>query len=213
MGFRRLLGSTAESSVVSFVYESLRNSWEHGISLDPHRGARSTRALIIEKIVLQQAEDLASRQISPELKDYLTRVAEANRGELGLGVICLSVADQGNGIQATLPISPDHAGETDTERLARAFIPGESRKATGVVQRGLGLPNIVAAAHNLQALLRITSGNLVASQDFSHDDDKYPQLKLDSIRRLQDGASRGTCVSLYVPEFALSPDQRSLFAS
>ncbi|MCL9851522.1 hypothetical protein RSP673_016940 (plasmid) [Ralstonia solanacearum P673] len=212
MGFRRLLGSTAESSVVSFVYESFRNSWEHGISLDPHRGARSTRALIIEKIVLQAA-DLASRQISPELKDYLTRIVAANQGELGLGVICLSVADQGDGIQATLPISPDHPGETDTERLARAFIPGESRKAAGVVQRGLGLPNIIAAAHSLQALLRVTSGDLVASQDFSYDDEKYPQLKLDSIRRLPDGAPRGTCVSLFVPEFALSPDQRSLFAS
>lgn len=210
MGFRRMLGSTAESSIVSFVYEALRNSWEHGISLDAHRRARSTRALIIEKIVLQTA-DLASRQISPELKDYLTRVVEANRDELGLGVICFSVADQGDGIQSTLPAKAENPNETLAERLARAFIPGESRKPDGVVKRGLGLPNIVSAAHSLQALLRVTSGDLVASQDFSYGEDKYPHLRLGSIRQLPGQAPRGTCVSLFVPEFSLDLDQRSLF--
>lgn len=211
MGFRRMLGSTAESSIVSFVYESLRNSWEHGISLDGHRRARSTRALIIEKIVLQKS-DLTSRQISPELKDYLERIVEANRDELGLGVICFSVADQGDGIQATLPADAENRGETPAQRLARAFIPGQSRKPAGVVQRGLGLPNIILAAHSLQALLRVTSGDLVASQDFSYGEDKYPQFRLDSIRQLSDKAPRGTSVSLFIPEFAFDLDQRSLFA-
>ncbi|WP_454872518.1 hypothetical protein [Paraburkholderia xenovorans] len=211
IGFRRALASTGESSVVSFVYESLRNSWEHGISLDVHRRARSTRALIIEKIVLQKS-DLASRQISAELKDYLVRIVEANRDDLGLGVICLSIADQGDGIQATLPAKTDCPDETHAERLLRAFIPGESRKPAGVVQRGLGLPNIISAAHGLQALLRVASGDLVASQDFSFGEDKYPDLKLDSIRQLSDNALRGTCISLFIPEFAIDLDQRSLFS-
>ncbi|WP_081079331.1 hypothetical protein [Burkholderia cepacia] len=210
MGFRRLLGSTGESAIVSFVYEALRNSWEHGISLEPHRRARSTRALIIEKIVLQRA-DLASRQISPELKDYLARIVDANRDELGLGVMCFSVADQGDSIQATLTVNAEDPDETRAARLARAFIPGQSRKPAGVVQRGLGLPNILSAAHSLQALLRITSGDLVATQDFSHGDDKYPQFKLDSIHQMPDKAPRGTCVSLFIPEFAFDLDQRSLF--
>jgi len=210
MGFRHMLASTGESDVISFVYESLRNSWEHGISLDPPRRARSTRALIIEKIVLQKT-DLASRQLSPELKDYLARIVEANHDDLGLGVICFSVADQGDGIQATLPAKTDYPNETRAERLARAFVPGESRKPAGVVKRGLGLANIISAAHSLQALLRISSGDLVASQDFSYGEDKYPQLKLDSIRQLPDMAPRGTCISIFIPEFAFDLDQHSLF--
>ena len=210
MGFRRVLASTAESSIVSFVYESLRNSLEHGISQDVHRRARSTRALILEKIVLKKA-DIESRHISLELKEYLTRIADTNQDDLGLGVICFSVADQGDGIQATLPPRDDNPAETRMERLIRAFVPGESRKPAGVVQRGLGLPNVIAAAHGLQALLRITSGDLVASQDFSYGEDKYPDLRLDSIRQLPNKA-RGTCISLFIPEFAFDLDQRSLFS-
>jgi hypothetical protein len=207
MGFRRLLGSSEESSIVSLIYEALRNSLEHGISKDPVRRARSTRALIVEKFVLQNSE-LANRRLSSELKDYLARVAEANEGALGLGVACFTVADQGDGIQATLPPKAD---ESKMSRFARAFEEGESRKPVGVVSRGLGLPNVVAAAHRLQALIRVTSGNLVVSQDFSLRENKYPKLDFGSVRTLPDTCVGGTTLSVFVPEFSIDVDQSSLF--
>lgn len=210
MGFRRLLASTEESSVVSFVYEALRNSWEHGLSIDSARRARSTRALIAEKIVLQRG-DLANRHLSKELKEYLGRITEANRGDLGLGVICLTVADQGDGIQTTLPPKSGMPGETAIQRLARAFLPGESRKPAGVVKRGLGLPSVVSAAHHLQAYIRITSGNLVISQDFSTGESKYPTLNFEEVKQLPGDFVCGTCVSIFVPEFAFDLDQTALF--
>lgn len=207
MGFRRLLASSEESGVISFVYEALRNSWEHGLPSNPARRARSTRALIVEKVVLQ-GPDLAHRRLSSELKTYLERVAEANDRDLGLGVVCFTVADQGDGIQTTLPPKPD---ETPEARLARAFLPGESRKPAGVVSRGLGLPNVVAAAHRLQALIRITSGGLVVGQDFSMGENKYPRLDFQALRELPEGFASGTCVSIFVPEFAFDLDQTNLF--
>jgi len=207
MGFRRLLASSEESGVVSFVYEALRNSWEHGLAADPIRRARSTRALIVEKVVIQ-GSDLANRRLSAELKAYLERVAEANQGDLGLGIVCFTVADQGDGIQTTLPA---RAEESTEARLARAFLPGESRKPAGVVSRGLGLPNVVSAAHRLQALIRITSGNLAIGQDFSTGENKYPRLDYQAVGRLPDGFTSGTCVSIFLPEFAFDLDQANLF--
>ena len=210
MGFRRLLASNEESSVVSFVYETLRNSWEHGLAVSATRRSRSTRALLAEKLVLASS-DLSSRHLSPELRMYLERISETNQGDLGLGVICLTVADQGDGIQSTLPLKDGLLHETPAERLARAFLPGESRKPIGVVKRGLGLPSVISSAHHLQALVRITSGNLVVGQDFSMREDKYPRLNFDAIRELPLDFACGTCVSIFVPEFAFSLDQRSLF--
>lgn len=207
MGFKRLLGSTEESSIVEFVYEALRNSLEHGMSSDAVRRSRSTRALIVEKVVLQ-ASDLASRRLSADLKEYLERIAEANEGSLGLGIACLTVADQGEGIQTTLPAK---AEETEDARLARAFEPGESRKPTGVVSRGLGLPKVVSAAHHLQALIHVASGSLVVGQDFSTGESKYPQLNFQAVRRMRDGFVSGTSISVFVPEFGFDLDQRSLF--
>jgi hypothetical protein len=206
MGFQRLLGSAEESSIISFIYEALRNSQEHGISADPVRRRRSTRALIIEKLVLQG--DISQRQLSPELKEYLERIVEYRRRDLGLGVVCLTVADQGDGIQATLPSKGE---ETSVQRLARAFEPGESRKPVGIVSRGLGLASVVASAHRLQALVRITSGPLQVGQDFSLAVDKYPRLDFESVRQLPGEIPRGTSVSIFFPELGVDIDQKPLF--
>lgn len=206
MGFQRVLGSAEESSIISFIYEAFRNSLEHGISIDAVRRRRSTRALIIEKLVLQG--DISQRQLSPDLKDYLQRISEYRRSDLGLGVVCLTVADQGDGIQATLPSKGE---ESSVQRLARAFEPGESRKPAGIVSRGLGLTSVVASAHRLQALVRITSGSLQVGQDFSLADDKYPRLNFDSVRMLSDDIPRGTSVSIFFPELGFDIDQKPLF--
>ena len=207
MGFRRLLGSMEESRIVEFVYESLRNSLEHGMPSDATRRSRSTRALIVEKVVLK-ASDLASRRLSLELKQYLERIAETNEGSLGLGIVCLTVADQGQGIQSTLPAKVD---EAEDARLARAFEPGESRKPAGVVSRGLGLPKVVSAAHHLQALIHVASGNLVVGQDFSTGESKYPKLNFQAVRRMRESFVSGTSISVFVPEFDIDLDQRTLF--
>lgn len=204
MGFSRLLGSSAESSVIDFVYEALRNSQEHGITTDQSRRSRSTRALIVEKLVLQG--NLAHRQLSDELRDYVERIVEYNR-DLGLGLVCLTVADQGDGIQATLPPRTDESAEA---RLARAFESGESRKPTGVVKRGQGLPSIVSSAHHLQALVRITSSDLQVGQDFSLTISPYPKMDFDRIHRLP-VVPRGTSVSIFFPEFDFDIDQKPLF--
>ncbi|VVE18482.1 hypothetical protein PCA20602_03016 [Pandoraea capi] len=211
LGFRRALGSSEESGIVAFVYEALRNSLEHGLPQGSVRKSRSTRALILEKIVLQSAE-LSSRHLSEDLKEYLLRIFEANKSDLGLGVLCISVADQGSGIQSTLPVKAELPQESAVERLARAFLPGESRKPVGVIKRGLGLPSVISAAHSLQALLRISSGNLVAEQDFSLGEDKYPRLNLESIHEVPSETVFGTCISIFVPEFAIDRDQPSLFS-
>jgi hypothetical protein len=207
MGFRMLLRSNEEMGVVAFVYEALRNSWEHGIPADGVRRARSTRALIVEKLVLQP-RDLDSRRLSPELKHYAVRIAEANKGDLGLGLVCLTVADQGDGIAQTLP---PKSGETESERLIRAFSPGESRKPRGSVQRGLGLPKLVSAAHHLQALIRVTSGGFTIGQDFSLTSSKYPQLDFASVRKTPMTNGPGTAISIFVPEFDFNLDQAPLF--
>lgn len=207
MGFSQLLASTEEASLVSFIYEALRNSLEHGIPSAPAHRARSTRALIVEKIVLQGA-NLANRHLSPDLKQYLERVQEASSEGLGLGVACFTVADQGEGIQSTLPPKAD---ETPQARLARAFQQGESRKPSGVVSRGLGLPAVVSAAHHLNALIRVTSRNLDMGQDFSLGEHKYPQLDFRGLRELPGSFVCGTCVSVFVPEYSVSLDQQTLF--
>lgn len=204
MGFKHLLSSTGESSIVSFVYETLMNSWEHGLPAEKNRRARSTRALIVEKLVIQSKE-IDSRYLSHQLKHYLKRIAE---NDISLGVICFTIADQGEGIQTTLP---PVAGETSPHRFARAFERGESRKARGLVARGLGLPNVVTAAHNLQALVRITSGNLLLEQDFSLGENKYPVLNFEATKEIPNGFQCGTCLSIFLPEYGVNLDQGNLF--
>ena len=207
MGFRRLLGSQQESSIVEFVYEALRNGYEHGMPDNQPRKSRSTRALIVDKFVLQTA-DLAKRHLSIELKEYLERIAESNAGDLGLGVACFTVADQGVGIQSTLPPKD---GESDDARLLRAFEAGESRKPAGTISRGLGLPKVVGAAHHLQALIRVASNELVVGQDFSKGEWKYPKLNFEAMKRMREGFRCGTSISIFVPEFGFDLDQGSLF--
>ena len=136
------------------------------------------------------------------------RVTESRKGDLGLGLVCLSVADQGDGIAATLPAK---GGETTTQRFIRAFLPGESRKPNSVVLRGLGLPKLVSAAHHLQALIRVNSGGLAVMQDFSLGENKYPKLDFGAVREFPHAQSAGTCVSIFFPEFAINLDQTQLF--
>jgi hypothetical protein len=205
MGFSNLLNSASETSLISYVYEIFRNALEHGVTGSP---TRSTRALILEKIVMQ-GSTLSSRQISTELRGYLGRISEGSGDETGLGVMCITVADQGTGIQSTLPQAFD--AETIEERFSRAFAVGESRKPKGLVSRGLGLPNAVTAAHKLSAMIQITSGGLTCTHDFSTGNDKYPVIDFSNTRHLPSKMILGTSISIYIPEYSINLDQRKLF--
>jgi hypothetical protein len=208
LGFTNLLRSNSETPIVSYIYELLRNTLEHGIQSDPL--FRSTRALIFEKIILR-GTDISSRRIPNEIKDFLSRrIAIANEsGDKGLGVLCITVADQGHGIQSTLP--PERKEESSEEVFFRAFKEGESRKPKGLINRGLGLANVITATHQLSGLFYIQSGNLFCIQDFAEDTEKYPRINKENIKKFQSKGQFGTSVSIYIPEYSFDVDQRTLF--
>jgi len=212
MGFSSVLESKTEAPLLSFIYELFQNSAEHGQSSEEGLG-RSTRALIVQKIVVQGG-DLEARHLSPEIRGYLSRVAEEQKNRVGLGVVCITIADQGVGIQGTLPISGEfenHSPEETTEqRFIRAFKAGQSRKQSGEMQRGLGLATAIKAAFDLNALVNIWSDNLYCSQDFSTGEIRYPVLSIESVQTLPRHVSFGTTVSIFLPEFTNSPDQGQL---
>lgn len=208
MGLPRILNSSVEASLINFVYELFRNSVEHGISpatVIP----RSTRAIVLEKIGLQGV-DVSTRHISPDTRNYLSRISEITGKVAGFGVLCITIADQGLGIQGTLP--PKEKEERESDRLARAFIEGESRKPRGAIERGKGLASALSAAHKLHALLRVSSGGLIGTEDFSTGEQKYPRISFDDTKRMSSRLMMGTCISLFVPEYQVSPDQSRLFS-
>jgi hypothetical protein len=207
MGFTQILSSSAEEPLITLIYELFKNTFEHGIPATGRSG-RSTRAIILEKIVLQ-GSDISKRQLSSDLKNYLQRINEGDPKRLKLGVLCLTVTDQGNGIQATLPALD---GETEIERLIRAFRENESRKPVGAVARGQGLTRALKAAFDLNAMIQVCSNGLNGSQDFSLWEEKYPYLKLTEVRRLPITQISGTSISVFIPEHSHNLDQTSLFA-
>lgn len=207
IGLHGILQSRVESDVLTFIYEGFRNSVEHGIPEDPHMRARSTRGVLIEKLIMR-ADELEGRDLSSEVKDYLSRISELAK-QKSVVVACISVSDQGDGIYATLPRADPN--ESDPERFARAFNQGESRKPLGVLHRGLGLPNIVGAAARLQSLIRIRSGEQGVSQDFSSYEGKYPALGFGDTGSRLHQIQLGTCVSVFLPLLQQNPDQPDLF--
>lgn len=207
LGFKSFLSSTTEASLNSFLYECFVNSQEHGISSASYIGHHSVRALIVEKVVIDKAG--LSPRISDDLRAYIERSSEAAGNKLGLGVVCLTVSDQGDGIQATLP--GKGTSENEEERFARAFRPGESRKAQGSVKRGLGLDSVLSAAHQMKARISIQSGALRYVQDFSFGEQKYPHIDTSAIVKIEPASQCGTSISIWVPEYEEGLDQPDLF--
>lgn len=207
LGFRSFLGSATELSLNSFLYECLINSQEHGISSTSYIGHHSVRSLLVEKVVIEKGG--LSKRLSDDLRGYIERSAEAAGSKLGLGVVCLTVADQGDGIQATLP--GKDVSETEEERFARAFLPGESRKPRGAIKRGMGLDRVISAAHQMRARIAIQSGALRYVQDFSFEEQKYPAIDTKAIRKIERLEQCGTSVSIWVPEYESGLDQPGLF--
>ena len=216
LGFNIVLQSHQESPLIRFAYEVFRNSLEHGIPLahgsesgDRSRSVRSTRSLLLEKVSFRALEP-NSKIADASLKNYLARVAEDPRASDRTGILCLTIADQGDGIQSTLPILGE---ETDLQRLGRAFSEGVSRKPKGEVERGLGLHAALISAFELGAMIQVFSDELFFSQDFSTGDQPYPGLNLSAGQSKETICRTGTCISIYIPEFLVNPDQQSLFPS
>lgn len=207
LGFRSFLNSSTESPLNSFVFECFVNSQEHGQSTKNKVARQGVRALLIEKVIVQATTKLD--KLSKGLQDYIARATESPESKLGLGLVCLTIADQGDGIQVTLPpASPD---ESAKDRFARAFVREVTRKPQGAIKRGLGLSHALTAAHKLRARIEIHSSGIHYVQDFSFDEHPYPQLDRNAVVEDSSTQGCGTTVSIWVPEYAPGLDQPDLF--
>jgi anti-sigma regulatory factor (Ser/Thr protein kinase) len=198
-------GSSKERSLIEFLYETFRNSIEHGYH-DPASFPRSTRAVIIEKLPAPDEQALPGG-MSYEVGSYLRRMLSSSSHELGFGFVSISVVDQGFGIQNTMPRLDS---EEDKDVFCRAFRRGESRKPNGFVKRGLGLDNALAAAMSIGAFVRIASGGLYCEIDYSKDENKYPGISKSLLKNIDCGWN-GTVFSILMPDFSSDKDQGGLF--
>lgn len=207
LGFSSFLSSATESALNSFIFECFVNSQEHGQSTSNAVARQGVRALLMEKVVISKTTK--HDQLSQELQEYIARCSEAVNGKLGLGLVCLTIADQGDGIQNTLPSESSEEGAT--ARFARAFLPGVTRKPQGEIKRGLGLSHALSAAHRMRARIEIHSSGVHFLQDFSLGESEYPSLDIKGLSEDKASLGSGTTVSIWVPEFASGLDQPDLF--
>ena len=207
LGFRSFLNSSSELPLNSFVFECFLNSQEHGQSTSNKVARQGVRALLIEKVVFSTTTKLD--KLSKGLREYIARTTESPEGKLGLGLVCLTIVDQGDGIQVTLP--PESPEESAEDRFARAFVREVTRKPQGAIKRGLGLSHALSAAHKLRARIEVHSSGIHYAQDFSFGESPYPQL--DRAAVVKDDLTRGcgTTLSIWVPEYASGLDQPNLF--
>jgi len=193
--------------LLSFVYELFLNTVQHGLPSNRRVLAHSTRGIVLTKLAFN-TQHLAARKLSKDLKDYLSRIAEIEKREKNLFVVCISVMDMGDGIQNTLPSQGD--AENSPARLLRAFEVGQTRKGTSSVERGIGLNKVVQAALRLGARLQVCSAGQRVVKDFSLGEDHFPNLNNAAISELPPHFSLGTSVDMFLPRLLADIDQRKL---
>jgi hypothetical protein len=207
MGLPEIGSQSTLPTLISFIYELFNNTIQHGRPSEEAVAKQSTRSISFTKIAFG-TQQLSTRRISPDLRDYLQRTAEMQKRDTNLFVVCISVMDMGDGIQNTLPaVSNDEESNT---RLLRAFTMGQSRKPSGQVQRGLGLQKVVEAAFRLGARLQVTSAGRALVKDFSFGEDKQPDIRGAQEMALPGHFAQGTCVDIYIPNLWSNIDQREL---
>lgn len=162
---------SSESSVITFLYEAVRNSHEHGRYDKNGQLIPGIRGVIAEKYIFESAGSMMKRKDLPDaIKGYLARLWQAKPGSSSgehrkRMFFSFTVSDFGQGIQNTLPAV---VNESSWVRLNRAFSPGESRKPHGDdLNRGLGLAKVWRAAARLKAFLFVSSADLMGYKDFS----------------------------------------------
>jgi hypothetical protein len=156
----------AETELVTFLYESAQNSFEHAredITGNPIRG---TRGLAIQKIVFNSRDEVQQRRLAPLLAAYISRIWPSDEPRLKL--FALTTFDVGPGIQHTLPAI---VGESPEQRFTRAFEKGQSRKPPSAgANRGYGLPVLLdslQASQRLRSLLYVSAAEIMAYRDYS----------------------------------------------
>ncbi|HYC57151.1 MAG TPA: hypothetical protein VEL28_19630 [Candidatus Binatia bacterium] len=188
-----------EDRLLTFLYETARNSHEHARPNVPNRRLSHIRGITLEKRTI--AELLKSPGTPQLLNEYLLKVDGAARS-----VVLMSVSDLGPGIQETLP---SLQLETPWDRLVRAITTSATSKPSGGDEgnRGLGLPNVVNAAQRLRAFLFFSSAGQQAYADCSLPAERFtltpwPEPSPTSV---------GTAISLLWPIVNESADQEELF--
>ena len=157
---------SAETELVTFLYESAQNSFEHAREDAAGNPIRGTRGLAIQKILFNSRDELQQRQLTPLLATYVNRIWPSD--EPRLKIFALTAFDVGPGIHHTLP---PIAGESPRQRFTRAFEKGESRKPQSAgANRGYGLPILLdslQASQQLRSLLYVSAAEIMAFRDYS----------------------------------------------
>lgn len=189
----RFFGSVTEAGVAGFLFEAFRNAIEHA---QPDN--EGIWGVSIEKMLLQANDGLQKRKQIPDILTEFIRRHPAKRDTLW---ICVSVADFGLGIHATLPRLEN---EGEWPRLLRAFERGVSRKPkSGSPNRGQGLPNILDDAKRLGACVFVNSTGLAGFYDAVDRKPTWTEIKIPS-------GIRGTSISIFWPVTDGNPDQGKL---
>lgn len=203
---RGSFGSLTEDELITFLYEAVRNSHDHAKYDSDGKPIRGIRGVTVEKFIFSSLSDVAGRpHIPSKVKDFLQRRWQNQKRHYVM--IAFSVTDLGPGIHKTLR---GVDGESDWERLNRAFLPGVSRKPTSDLSRGYGLMKILDAARRLNAFLFVRSAGLIGYRDFSVPGNvsKEPLL---IPWELNNSIPLGSSLTLLWPMTKSSPDQSSLF--
>ncbi|OGQ59900.1 MAG: hypothetical protein A3J24_11140 [Deltaproteobacteria bacterium RIFCSPLOWO2_02_FULL_53_8] len=200
MGLIKCFGvSATEEALNTVLYETVRNSHEHA-----RRDYPSFRGVVFRKLIFSNVEDLEGRSSLPtELKGYIRRIWKSFPQHKHM-FASFAIADVGPGIHNTLP---SKAGEAAWSRLNRAFNPGESRKPSGALSSGEGLPGVISAARRLGAFLFVQSAELAGYRDFTLAEGE------ETLSPLVEGVPNtlGTSITILWPMFEDDIDQPSLF--
>jgi hypothetical protein len=164
VGDENLGVSLAEDSVITFLYEAARNSYEHGRYDRSNRIIPGIKGIGIEKLVFSNERELRYRKDLPEtVRLYLKRLWGGKKGRKL--IIAFTVADLGQGIHNTIP---GLSNERPWQTFLRAFEAGVSRKPKGIgMDRGMGLAKLTDSAERLDAFLFVHSAGIAAYRDFS----------------------------------------------
>lgn len=157
---------SAETELVTFLYESAQNSFEHAREDPEGKPIRGTRGLTVQKLVFNNRDEIAQRDLSPLVAAYVNRVWPNDQAHLK--IFALTTFDVGPGIQHTLPALAD---ERAAQRFLRAFEKGQSRKPQSAgANRGYGLPVLLdslQASRELKSLLYVSTAEVIAYRDYS----------------------------------------------
>lgn len=166
MGLQRGFSKT-EEDLVTFLYEAAQNSHEHGRTREDGRALVGLRGIVMERINIASRQAMESRtDLAPFQRDSIQRMFGSSAH--APNIFAFTVCDLGPGIHRTLP---EKSGETEWDRLGRAFSAGESRKQVGFgLEAGQGLAKLKSGVERLRALLYVKSGALSGFMDFSRPD-------------------------------------------